>query len=111
VTSSSEEWSNEVLHLDQLVVEGFETKWLRTSAEHLGRKPEATWASVRLVEECLIGVGCEEADANEIVAPLKKAHYLRTKVKGHASGDDGTNIKKQILFTFSRESATSHYER
>jgi hypothetical protein len=31
VTSSADEWSNEVPHLDQLVVEGFEEKWRRTT--------------------------------------------------------------------------------
>jgi len=29
VTSSADEWATEILNLDQLVVEGFETKWLR----------------------------------------------------------------------------------
>jgi hypothetical protein len=97
VTASPDEWANEILQLDQLVVEGFETKWLRTSAERLGRKPEANWASLRLIEECLNGLGFEEAEAKQIVAPLKTAHNLRTKFKGHASGDEGIEIKKQIL--------------
>jgi hypothetical protein len=97
VTSSPDEWSNEILHLDQLVVEGFETKWLRTNAEQLGRKTDVSWGSLTLVEECLVGLGCEEGNAKQIVAPLKKAHSLRTKVKGHASGDEATAIKKQIL--------------
>jgi hypothetical protein len=35
VTSSTDEWSNEILLLDQLVVEGFEEKYLRQKAESL----------------------------------------------------------------------------
>jgi hypothetical protein len=97
VTSSPGEWANELLNLDQLVVEGFETKWLRNKALSLGRTPEISFASLRLVEECLLAVGFEEDHARSVVAPLKEAHDLRSRVKGHASGDHGAAIKKQIL--------------
>jgi len=97
VTSSPDEWANEILHLDQLVVEGFETKWLRRMAQQLGRTPDVSLGSLSLVEECLMGLGYAEGDAQEIVAPLKKAHGLRTKVKGHASGEEAVAIRRQIL--------------
>ncbi len=97
VTSSADEWANEILHLDQFVVEGFETKWLRSSAELLGRSPDASVASLKLAEECLIGLGHEEGDADKIVAPLRKVHWLRSKLKGHASGQEATTIRKQAL--------------
>jgi hypothetical protein len=97
VTSSNDEWTNEILNLDQLVVEGFETKWLRTKAQELGRTPDAAAASLKLTEECLIGVGLEESDAQKVVAPLKTLHGLRSKLKGHASGEQATTIRKQIL--------------
>jgi hypothetical protein len=97
VTSSHDEWANEILHLDQLVVEGFETKWLRTTAQQLGRTPDASLASLSLIEECLNGLGYAEEDAQKIVAPLKNAHSLRTKLKGHASGDEALAIRKQAL--------------
>lgn len=97
VTSSHDEWANEILNLDQLIVEGFETKWLRTKAQELGRTPDAGVASLKLIEECLIGIGLEESDAQKAVAPLKKLHALRSKLKGHASGEEATAIRKQIL--------------
>jgi hypothetical protein len=97
VTPSPDEWANEILNLDQLCVEGFETKWLRTKVEELGRNPDVSWASLRLIEEFLVGVGCKAEDAKRIVAPLKNLHSLRTKLKGHASGDEATEIKKQTL--------------
>ncbi len=90
------QWS-ELLNLDQLVVEGFETKWLRSKALSLGRTPEINFASLRLVEECLLGAGFEEDHAKSVVAPLKEAHDLRSRVKGHASGRDGAAIRRQIL--------------
>jgi len=97
VTSSPDEWANEILNLDQLCVEGFETKWLRTRVEELGRNPDVSWASLRLIEEYLMGVGCEAENAKQIVAPLKNLHGLRSKLKGHASGEEATEIKKQTL--------------
>ena len=97
VTASHDEWENEILHLDQLVVEGFETKWLRTTAQQLDRSPDANLASLSLIEECLNGLGYAEDDARKIVAPLKTAHTLRSKLKGHASGDEALAIRKQTL--------------
>jgi len=97
VTSSSDEWATEILNLDQLVVEGFETKWLRSKAQSLGRALEVSFASLKLVEECLAGMRFEADDAKRLMAPLREAHDLRSKVKGHAPGKDSSAIKKQIL--------------
>jgi len=97
VTSSPDEWANEIMNLDQLVVEGFETKWLRTTAQQLGRTPDANIGSLSLLEECLNGLAYTEEYARKIVVPLKDAHHLRTKLKGHASGDDAVAIRKQVL--------------
>jgi len=97
VTASADEWASEMLNLDQLVVEGFETKWLRTTAQSLGRTPDVRFASLRLMEECLSALGFQEDGAKKIVAPLREVHDLRSKVKGHASGNEGAALKKQIL--------------
>jgi len=97
VTSSRDEWANEILHLDQLVVEGFETKWLRTKAQELGRTLDANWGSLVLLEECLNGLQYEDDEARKIVAPLKEVHNLRTKLKGHASGSEAEAIRRQVL--------------
>ena len=98
VTASPDEWANEILQLDQFVVEGFETKWLRTMAGELRKTPDAKVASLVLIEECLTGFGYSEEDARKIVAPLKTVHYLRTKLKGHASGVESISaIRKETL--------------
>ena len=97
VTTSADEWATEILNLDQLVVEGFETTWLRDKAQAMGRTLAPNFASLRLAEECLLGLAFAEKDAKKIVAPLREAHDLRTKVKGHASGKDGAALKRQIL--------------
>ena len=97
VTASADEWASEIMQLDQLVVEGFEAKWLRSTATSLGRLPDPKFGSLKLVEECLIGLGFAESDGAIIVASLKTVHALRTRLKGHASGNEAETIKQQIL--------------
>ncbi len=97
VTSSAGEWAEEILHLDQLIVEGFETKWLRNQAQKLGRPLEQNFRSLKLIEECLVGVETPEDEAKNLVAPLRELHDLRSKVKGHATGAEATAIKQRIL--------------
>lgn len=97
VTPSADEWANELLHLDQLIVEGFEEKWLRNEAKKLGRDVEPGFASLKLAEECLLGLGLEPLDATEVVRPLRDLPNLRSKVKGHATGKESLAIRRQIL--------------
>jgi hypothetical protein len=97
LTSSPDEWADELLHLDQLLVEGFEARWLRTKAGSLGRTPDEKFGSLKLIEECLLGLGVEDGDARTTVAPLRRVRELRTKMKGHAGDKEATLIKKQTL--------------
>jgi hypothetical protein len=96
-TTSPDEWSNEILRLDQLVVEGFEERWLRKKAEELGRTPDKQFRSLKLIEECLIVLGFEVEHAQKITSPLHDVHNLRSKLKGHASGSTFTSIQRQVL--------------
>jgi len=95
-TSSADEWADEILNLDQLVVEGFEEKWLRAKAKELGRNPDIKLRELKLVEECLVGLGFEEDHAHKIMTPFHNIHNLRS-IKGHATGDEATEIRKQVL--------------
>jgi hypothetical protein len=97
VTSSADEWANEILQLDQLLVEGFEERWLRKRAEMCGRTPDQDSRSLRLIEECIMANGTAEADAKKTTAPLRRLHDLRSKVKGHASGQEAVKIRRQAL--------------
>jgi hypothetical protein len=99
-TSSSDEWADEILYLDQLIVEGFEVKWLRQKAGELGREPDITLRSLKLTEECLIGLGFEEEQAYSLMSPFHEVHNLRSKLKGHASGEEAARIRKQALKEF-----------
>lgn len=96
VTASADEWSNELLHLDQLIVEGFEVKWLKNKAQSLGRVPDPKYGSLLLIYECLLGQGLDVPEAQKLIEPLKDAHDLRSKTKGHASGEEATRIKSDV---------------
>jgi hypothetical protein len=95
VTASADEWAEELLQLDKLLVEGFEKRVLKRAATVLGRTIEPQYGSLKLVEECLIGLA--EEHAAEVVAPLRELQRLRTKIKGHAGGTEALAIKRAIL--------------
>jgi hypothetical protein len=99
VTTSPDEWEEEILRLDQLLVEGFEMRWLRNKANALGRTPAANFGSLKLIEECLIGLEFEEDHARSIVSPLHDVHNLRSKLKGHAAGQTARSIKSSAIAT------------
>lgn len=97
VTASADEWANEILQLDQLLVEGFDEKWLRQKAAAIGQIPDPKLRSLKLIEECLVALGFEVDHAHKITAPFHILHELRSKTKGHASGEEAAKIKKEIL--------------
>lgn len=97
VTNLNDEWRNEILNLDQLLVEGFKEKWLREKAQELGRAQKPKDRSLKLLEECLIGLGFEGDHAHSIIAPLRNLHNLRTKLKGHASGKTAQKLKTEAF--------------
>jgi hypothetical protein len=96
-TASSEEWADELMALDKLLVEGFEEKWLRNKAIELGQTPLASDGSLFLVARCLQGLGFDEEHAMSTVSPLRTLHYLRTKLKGHAGGSEAIGIRGSAL--------------
>lgn len=99
-TDSPKEWADEILALDQLVVEGFIVTPLRAIARELGRSPNDSWASLRVLGEILVGKGLTLQRAKERMAALAKLHALRTEIRGHA-----TSAKKEIAI---REARTEH---
>jgi hypothetical protein len=98
-TSAANEWANEILGLDQLIVEGFQTKGLRAFAQRLGRAIQPEWQSLKLLEECLVGSGVEHEAARSAMSALRTLHEHRTAVKGHAS-NRRNDLQKRALATF-----------
>jgi hypothetical protein len=98
ITASPDEWANELLHLDQLLVEPFEKPWFKKKALELGRTPDPNAGALVLTEECLAGWGQGIDEARKMVSPLRTLHDLRSKLKGHAVGKSTqTQIRQQAL--------------
>ena len=74
----------------------------------LGRPHTPAHRSLKLVEECLIGLGHEEDHTRAITAPIHEAHYLRSKVKGHVTGQEATESRRAALNQHS--TYRKHYE-
>lgn len=88
------------MNLDQLLVEGLVEKWLRKRATELGRIPEAQFRSLKLLEECLCGLGFDESHARQIVSPWRQVHDLRSKLKGHVSRSEGREYESATRTEF-----------
>jgi hypothetical protein len=88
VTSSADEWANEILHLDQLLVEGFEIDWLRAQTAQPMGSHNANAGSINLMTDCLAKCSLTDAEATNVMEPFKSLHYLRTKLKGHAASTE-----------------------
>ena len=76
-TDSVEEWGNEVLAFDHLIVEGFLVKPLKAIIEANGGKYEKDWRSLKLLELGLSKTGCTDEQAKKIVEPIRELHGLR----------------------------------
>ncbi|MFY9855631.1 MAG: hypothetical protein WAK26_17305, partial [Terracidiphilus sp.] len=98
ITASPDEWANEILHLDQLIVEPFEKAWFKNELLQLGKKPDPKVGSLILTEECLAEWGQDRDEAKSVVSPLRTLHELRSKLKGHAIGESTqTQLRQQAL--------------
>ena len=86
-TDSIEEWGNEILALDQLVIEGFLVRGLRSVADDHGGTYEKEWGSLKLLEVVLSAGGHGEDQAKKLVGPLRELHGLRNPARAHGDPD------------------------
>lgn len=85
ITTSPNEWGDSILALDQSLVEGFLAKAIRSRLQTLNRPYETSWGSLKLIQEVFIAQGSPEPEAIAAIEPLRQLHFLRSKVKGHAT--------------------------
>ncbi|HDL6643585.1 TPA: hypothetical protein SBJ50_002026 [Yersinia enterocolitica] len=108
-TSSRDEWAEEILNLDQLIVEGLEEKWLRRKAKDLELNPDARLRALKLIEVILVGVGFEAEHAREIMTPFHVVHNARSILKGHTLGQESEELRKNAITEYG--SYKNHYEK
>jgi hypothetical protein len=108
-TNSKDEWAEEILNLDQILVEGFEYKWLRKKAKELGCNPDDNLRALKLLEQILIASGFENEHAKKIMTPFHVVHNLRSILKGHTSGTEAESERKKALSIYG--SYRKHFEK
>jgi len=94
VTTSSKEWADELRSLDQLLVEGFVATELKKIAVASGVRIDPHWQGLKIIQELLRARGHHNAD--KIVEPLRRLHYLRSKVSGHHTKERAELEKKSF---------------
>jgi hypothetical protein len=107
VTTSPAEWADEILSLDQLVNEGFQTKALRALLTNISRPFEPDWGPFKLIEQCLVGRGIAEDEAKTTILSLRNLRDLRNLVKGHAAPQKRAALERDARTRFG--SFRSHF--
>ncbi len=99
-SKSVDEWKEEILRLDQVLVEGLVKKQLKAKAKTLGQNPPDKDRELKLVEWCLLGCGFDAEHARSVLTPWHDAHNLRSVLKGHISGQTAEQIRLDAIKDF-----------
>ena len=105
LTTSRDEWAEAFMDLAKLVIEGFETKAIRSKLDSRGLSYEKTDGTILLLERLLNedkkSGGLEKFDG------LRTVQKLRSKAKGHASAESGDLLAKEARMN--HESFANHF--
>lgn len=108
LTQSKDEWAEELLTFDQLVIEGLEEKWLKNKVKELNPSIENKYRALKLIECILIEKEFEKEHAYEIMSVFHEIHNLRSEVKGHSSGNTAEQRRKEVIQKYG--SYKSHFD-
>lgn len=106
LTTSREEWAEAFMDLAKLVVEGFEIAAIRARLKKSGIEYDEKEQSIALLERLIN----ESAKATEkqTLTGLRTVQFIRTKVKGHASGREVETLVREVLTK--HESFMQHFK-
>lgn len=96
VTDSVKEYTDEIHTLDKLVIEGFNSSYLKEMAISLNCYDKKL-GSIKLLKKLLETNEISDNEVSNIVAPLEEIHFLRTKLAGHSSGNEADKIRKGLI--------------
>jgi hypothetical protein len=105
LTTSRDEWADSFMDLSQLVVEGFELKFIRTKLEEIGAPYTDKEQSLLLLERY-----CEKKGNSTLpdgFAGLRTIQRIRSKVKGHAGSSEAKKIVNDALAEY--ETFSKHF--
>lgn len=96
LTGSADEWADELLNLDQLIVEGFQEKALKKYCSQYNIDVNSSDRSLKLISKILKFKKFDDEKIEEIMSVLFELHNLRSEQKGHSSGDKAVQDRKLI---------------
>lgn len=93
VTESSKEWSDQILELSKVIIDGLEKSNIRCVAKALGcDDPEK--GSIKLLCACLRARGIDEDVVTQVCDPLISLQKVRSQCSAHGGGQiPQTNLK------------------
>lgn len=95
ISSSKDEWAEAIMDLSKLIVEGFDTKFLRAALDKVSEPYTREEKSIALLEKL---VALENPYAGPVTLEgLRTVQYIRSKVKGHSGGSEGKAIVQDVL--------------
>ena len=97
LTPSVKIWSDTLIALAKLIVEGLEKKYFEERAKSKGTKGDPTWASIRWVQEAMKSSGISDEIVGEVISPLRTVQELRTKLGAHSGGSEAASIRADLL--------------
>lgn len=105
LTASRDEWAEAFMDLAKLVVEGFETKPIRSKLDAAQVAYEKEDRTIALIEK-LLNKGSVSGVTDKLVG-LRTVQMLRSKAKGHVGGSDADQLAQDALME--HESFANHF--
>ena len=97
LTPSDKSWSDTLIALAKLVVEGLERKYFEATAKQHGANGDGKWGSIRWLQEAMTASGVVEDVAAEVLTPLKTVQNLRTKLSAHSGGSEAASLRADLI--------------
>jgi len=104
LTESRDEWAEAFMDLAKLVIEGFETKAIRTRLDEVQVPYEKEDKTIALLEKLLSKTGTGVGE----LAGLRTVQLLRSKAKGHAGGSEAHRLAQDALTE--HETFANHFQ-
>jgi hypothetical protein len=97
LTPSVKAWSDTLIALAKLVVEGIEKRYFEEYAKSKGAKGDPKWGPISWVQEAMKTSGASDEIIGEVTAPLRTVQQLRTKLAAHSGGSEANAIRADLL--------------
>jgi hypothetical protein len=97
LTSSAKAWSDTLVILAKLVVEGLEKKYFEDYAKSRGAKGDTNWGAINWLQEAMTISGTSSEVVDEVIAPIRAVQKLRSKLGAHSGGSEAASIRAELL--------------